>query len=139
MGYTLREIKVLRDTAIEANLENVEIVKKQHNAQLQRICNGIGPACFPDWLRKGISKIHPTLLPVAFIHDAEWHENSGFIGDFVASNRRFKRNGYKMAKFRYHWFDPRRYIVMRQASRLARICMLFGYPAWTSATRKKAK
>lgn len=139
MGYTLKEIKELRSLATEAKLEKAEILLEYHNSELQTICNGIGPECFPDWLREGISVMHPSLLPVAFIHDVEWHENDGRLSDFIASNHRFKRNGYKMAKHRYAWFDPRRYIVMRQASRLARICLLFGYPAWKAATKKEVK
>lgn len=134
MSYTLKEIKEIRLLATGAKLERAELTYAYHNAQLQGICNGIGPECFPEWLRKTLNALHPTLVPVAFIHDLEWHRGDGQVKSFLVSNLRFRRNGWRMAKFRYAWFDPRRYLVMRQASRFARLCTLFGWGAWTRAS-----
>ena len=99
---------------------------------LAQIYNGIGPDAFPEWLRKGVSALHPSLAAVAFIHDIEWHESDGSKEKFTASNDRFKRNGYRVAKAQFGWYNPRRWIVMNQARRFGNVCQLFGWSAWTS-------
>lgn len=72
---TLREIKHLKELAEELKLENREILGKYKLTELASIYNGIGPDCFPEWLRSAISSLHPSLAVVAFIHDVEWHES----------------------------------------------------------------
>ncbi len=131
MGYTLKEIKNIRKVALCANLENRELLWKYRNFQLQSLCNGIGPACFPEWARKLVSAMNPTLEPAAAIHDLEWLEGNGTIGSFFETNRRLRRNGWKLARKRYAWFDPRRYFVMHQACRFERLCNLFGWAVWS--------
>ena len=142
---TLKEIKELCDFAEECGLENREILAKYKNTELASIFNGIGPDVFPDWLRNTITALHPSLAVVAFIHDVEWHESDGSREKFTESNDRFKTNGYAVAKFKFGWYDPRRYIVMNQARRFGNICQLFGWSAWHNACecglcrRKKEK
>ena len=142
---TLKEIKELCDFAEECGLENREILAKYKNTELAAIFNGIGPDVFPDWLRNTITALHPSLAVVAFIHDVEWHESDGSREKFTESNERFKTNGYAVAKFKFGWYDPRRYIVMNQARRFGNICQLFGWGAWHDACecglcrRKKEK
>ena len=129
---TLKEIKELCDFAEECGLENREILAKYKNTELASIFNGIGPDVFPDWLRNTITALHPSLAVVAFIHDVEWHESDGSREKFTESNDRFKTNGYAVAKFKFGWYDPRRYIVMNQARRFGNICQAFGWNAWCS-------
>ena len=128
----LKEIKELKRQAEEFQLENREILGKYTMSELCSIYNGIGPDAFPEWLRNVISSLHPSLAVVAFIHDCEWHESDGGKEKFAASNDRFKRNGYAVAKAEYGWYNPRRYIVMNQARRFGNVCQLFGWKAWTS-------
>ena len=129
---TLKEIKELKQFAAECGLENREILDRYKNAELAAIFNGIGPDVFPDWLRNAITAIHPSLAVVAFIHDVEWHESDQSKEKFTESNERFKTNGYAVAKHKFGWYDPRRYIVMNQARRFGNICQLFGWGAWTT-------
>lgn len=136
MGYRLKDIKRLRLVAEAAGLERCDLLRKYRNAPLQRICNGIGPEAFPPWVRRVVTTLHPTLEPVAAIHDVEWHESDGSLRNFLASNLRFRRNGWRMAKWRYAWYDPRRYVVLRHARRFARLCTLFGWRAWNKQERK---
>ena len=49
---------------------------------------------------------------------------------FTESNRRFKRNGAKVAKAEFAWYNPRRYAVMNSARRFGNICQTFGWAAW---------
>lgn len=127
---TLIEIQRLCELVKKYELEGREILDKYRNVELASIYNGIGPDAFPEWLRDLISALHPSLAPVAFIHDVEWHESDRSDSKFTASNERFKRNGYTVAKKEFSWYNPRRYVVMNQARRFGNICQIFGWQAW---------
>ena len=128
--YSLEEIAALRQKCIALELEGREILDKYSDTELQTICNGIGPDLFPDWMRKIVSDIHPSLQVVAFIHDVEWYESDGEYDSFFWSNRRFVDNGIRVAFATYKWYDPRRYIVCWRANRLARCCHFGGWLAY---------
>ena len=74
-----------------------------------------------------LDALHPSLAPVAFIHDAEWSESENAPN--AESNARFRRNGVKVAYAAYGWWRPRRYKVMWDAWKFARICQRFGWSA----------
>lgn len=130
------KINKLRLEAWKIGLENSTILDKYSDFQLSIIYNGIGPESFPDWLRNVISALHPSLEMAALIHDAEWHETDGTKQSFKESNDRFKRNGYKIAKAKFKWYNPRRYIVMNQARRFGNACQMFGWKAWCLSLKK---
>ena len=135
---TLKEVKRLKALCNEYELEGREIFDTFTNTELASVFNGIGPESFPDWLRAVLDYIHPSLAPVAFIHDAEWSRSDGTKESFTASNERFKRNGYKVAKAEFSWWRPRRYLVMNDARRFGNICQTLGWNGWL-APLKKAK
>ena len=123
--------------AYDLKLENVHILDKYSITEISRIYNGIGPDRFPAELRELLNSLHPTLLPVALIHDVEYHVG-GTKEQFSASNRRFYTNG-KMAAFdAYGWYDPRRYLVWNKARQFANLCELFGYIGWTKAEKNES-
>ena len=124
------QLKELILTARRLKLEHVEILDKYSITEISRIYNGIGPDRFPDVIRELLDKLHPTLLPVALIHDIEYHEG-GTKEEFTASNSRFYTNGKTAAFDAYGWYDPRRYLVWNKARQFANICELFGYIGWT--------
>lgn len=128
----LKAIKNLKAQAKRLQLENHELISKYKMWELSSIYNGIGTNSFPEWLRNCISALHPSLEVVALIHDIEWHESDQSKKKFAESNDRFKRNGYKVAKTHYNWYNPLRYIVMNQARRFGNVCHLFGWPTWHS-------
>lgn len=128
----LKQIKELKDKAEDFLLENREIIRKYTMQELCSIYNGIGSAGMPEWLRNAVSALHPSLAVAAFIHDIEWHESDHTAEGFKASNDRFKRNGYAVAKAEYGWWNPRRYIVMNQARRFGNICQALGWGGWSS-------
>ena len=130
MGTTTEEARRLRELCEKYELEGREILAKYTDGQLAAIYNGIGPEAFPQWLRAALDAVHPSLAPVAFIHDAEWHESDGSASSFEASNDRFRRNGCKVACAAFGWWRPRRYKVMWDAVKFARVCQRFGWSAW---------
>jgi len=133
------EIMSLRKACEDMELENREILAKYTDGQLADIYNGIGPEGFPGWLRKALDALHPSLRPVAMIHDVEWHESDGSRATFDMSNARFRRNGCKVACESFGWWRPRRYKVMWDAVKFARVCQRFGWSAWRAPYEAREK
>ena len=134
---TLQEVRRLRLLCEKYELEGREILNHFSDEKLAEVFNGIGPEAFPDWLRAVLDFIHPSLEPVAFLHDAEWELSDGTKESFTASNERFKRNGYKVAKADFSWWGPRRYVVMNHARRFGNICQAFGWSAWMAPFKER--
>ena len=133
------EVKRLKALCDESDLEGREILSKDTDDELAAIFNGIGPDAFPQWLRSALDALHPSLAPVAFIHDVEWHESDGTETAFAESNARFRRNGCKVASAAFGWWRPRRYLVMWDAVKFARICQRFGWSAWLAPSKAQEK
>ena len=127
---SLKEVKRLKELCEKYELEGRGVLDGFPNTKLASMYNGIGPEKFPGWLRAVLDFIHPSLAPVAFIHDVEWTLSDGTKESFTASNKRFKRNGSKVAKAEYAWYNPRRYAVINSARRFGNICQTFGWAAW---------
>ena len=126
------EIRRLRRACEDMELENRELLAKYTDEQLSDMFNGIGPQGFPGWLRKALDALHPSLKPVAMIHDVEWSESDGRRETFDESNESFRRNGITVACESFGWWRPRRYKVMWDAVKFARICQTFGFGAFYS-------
>ena len=124
------EIRRLRRACEDMELENRELLAKYTDEQLSDMFNGIGPQGFPGWLRKALDALHPSLKPVAMIHDVEWSESDGRRETFDESNERFRRNGITVARESFGWWRPRRYKVIWDAVKFARICQVFGFGAF---------
>ena len=139
MGTTTEEARRLRELCEKYELENREILAKYTDEQLAAIYNGIGPEAFPQWLRAALDAVHPSLAPVAFIHDVEWHESDGSEESFAESNVRFRRNGIAVACAAFGWWRPRRYKVMWDAVKFARVCQRFGWSAWCAPYEARQK
>lgn len=135
----IEEVLSLRSQAIRLQLQKYDLVLHYSPKELMAICNGIGAQSFPQILRELLDALHPTLRPVAYIHDIQWYESDQTKESFTESNERFKRNGYKAAKAKYSWYNPKRYIVMNQARRFGNICQAFGWDAWLAGAEQRKK
>ena len=131
------EIRRLRKACEDMEQENRELLAKYTDEQLADMFNGIGPEGFPGWLRKALDALHPSLKPVAMIHDVEWSESDGRRETFDESNERFRRNGITVARESFGWWRPRRYKVMWDAVKFARICQTFGFGAFYAPYKAK--
>lgn len=134
--YTLEKIAALRQKCADLKLEGAEKLDKYTDAELQKICNGIGPEVFPYGVRSITTSLHPTLEPVAMLHDIDFEESDGTKTTFTAANDRYYSNGCIAAKAEYAWCNPVRYIVIAQALRHSRLCQLWG---WTGYKKQGAK
>ena len=137
--YTLEEIAALRQKCLSLKLDNAEILLKYTDAELQAICNGIGPDAFPDQLRDFISTMNPTLQPAAFIHDVEWYESTGDAEDFSESNSRLRQNGDRCAEAEYRWYNPLRYYVMWKAQKFAALCQFCGLEFYKQSKKESTE
>lgn len=135
---SITQIRKLRALCEAYQLEGREILCRHTDEELARIYNGIGPSSFPDWMRDALDAIHPSLRPVALIHDVEFEHSDGKEDSFRACNERFRCNGIKVAQAGFKWYNPRRYLVEFEAVKYAAVCQLFGWPVWARAQIKKA-
>jgi len=136
---SLLEVRLLRDQCEEYELEGREILAQHTDEELARIFNGIGPESFSEWSRSVLDRTHLTLRCCAFIHDVEFEHSDGTKEGFAAANRRFKRNGRKVANANFKWTDLRRYIVRFQASEYAWLCKNCGWKYWKAYAEKNGK
>ena len=134
----LEETRRLAALCEEHGLEGREILSRHTEAELALSYNGIGPESFPGWLRNLLDRLHPSLAPVAFIHDVEWSDSDGTREGFAASNARFKANGYRIARRTFPWWSIRRWLVMNDARRFGNLCQAFGWAAWRAPYEARA-
>ena len=135
----VEEVKELRALCEKYKLEHRDILDKYSDEELAEIYNGIGPSTFPEWMRESLDSLHPSLKPVAFIHDVEWQESDGTEESFTESNDRFRRNGVSVSSQAFSWYHPRRYLVMLEAVEFAYLCQWFGWSVWKNSNTKFAK
>ena len=121
--YSLKEIEEKIKLAKAAKLSGAELLDDTELAI--RVCNGIGAAWMPNWMRNVISGMNPSLVLAADIHDIRY-ELGGTEADRKAADDEMLENGYKLAAYRYGWYDPRRYLVRRQMKKFHMILREFG-------------
>ena len=78
--------------------------------RVSRVCNGIGAAWMPKWLRKFLGRMFPTLVLAADIHDIRY-EIGGKKLNRLLDDVEMLDNGIRLANYSYRFFDPRRYVV----------------------------
>ena len=101
MKYSIEEIAALVAAATRQKLARRELLEGFSFAELAEICNGIGPAAFPEWLSTALTRLHPTLEATAMIHDVEFSLSDGTRERFTEANARLRENGFKAAKYEY--------------------------------------
>lgn len=131
----IEEVENILRQCVDCGLDGMEITEQFTLEELASIYNGIGPDRFPEVLRTALDKLNPSLLPVAFIHDIQYHVG-GTKSDFTAANTLFKTNGKRMAFATYGWYDPRRYLVWNTARRFGNLCERFGLKGYNLKTEK---
>ena len=127
---TAPAISDLRALCVAADLEGREVLDRFTDTELRLIYNRLGPDSFPAWLRDLVSDANKWFEAAALIHDADWYLSDGTREHFTASNQRLRRNGHRLARHLFAWYDPRRYLYQNRASRFSNYCQLFGYSAW---------
>lgn len=135
---TAKDIQDARRLAETLDLEGKEHLLDNSIEKILSVVNGIGPGWFPKPIRKLINKLNPSLVPVSMIHDLDWHFADGTEEHFKASNMRFRRNGYKIADYKYPWYNHHRYIVRFQSWEFSRVCSkILGWMTYKALAEKR--
>ena len=125
--YSLNEIEEKLATAKKLGLSGAELLEDRERAQ--RVCNGIGAEWMPEIARKLISSLNPTLVLAADIHDIRY-DIGGTEADRKDADDEMLENGYKLANWKYRWYNPLRYWVRRKMRQFYEILRAFGGLAW---------
>ena len=112
--------------AVRLDLSGAELLRDPE--AVQRDCNGIGAEWMGEFLRGLVTKLNPSLKPVAAIHDRRYVIN-GSSADRKRADDEFLANGIKSGK-QYAWYRPRRYAVIKNAKRFYAALRMAGYKAW---------
>lgn len=123
---TREEATRLYAEAVHWDLSGAELLRDPE--AVQRDCNGIGAEWMGEYLRGLVTKLNPTLKPVAAIHDRRYVIN-GSSADRKRADEEFLTNGIRAAK-QYAWYRPRRYVVIRNAKRFYAALRMGGFAAW---------
>ena len=126
----------LMKLALQFDLAGNEVFDQFTVYEIHKIWNGIGPEWLPSILRNMVSKLHPSLEPVALIHDLQWSLSCKSVEHFTKTNDEFKENGKRIAFGLYGWYNPRRYLVWNQGYRFGRLCHAFGWNAYLAGKPK---
>ena len=129
------------DETIQRQAERLNLTgreKLQQRFQTETVCNGIGAAWFPAWLRRLLDRRHPTLVPVAWIHDLEYDEGGSRL-DRLKADWHFLTNGFRAAAGTYAADQLRRYAVMFDALRFFVLLRIGGAPAFRFTGAKAGK
>lgn len=106
--YTTAEILKKQSDAEAAGLAGAELLDDVERAV--QICNGIGACWMPEWLRALISRMFPTLVLPADIHDLRYEQGGNEL-DRLLADVEMLGNGIRNANHKYRRFDPLRYIT----------------------------
>lgn len=107
-----------------------------NSISIEQMCaayNGIGPAWFPEPLRKAVDKLDPVLRPIALPHDCRFTYGDGSREWFDNANDELEANGLKIADAEYRWYNPWRYVTRFRAHAYANACRIFGWDAYVIA------
>lgn len=107
----LVKAKEMRNKAKELDLINCQLLEDVE--LVAKTCNGIGAEWFPEWIRWAVTKLHPTLEVVSYIHDMEY-EIGGGIWVRMVNDFHWLCNGFTSGMKTYSWKQLRRYIVCGQ-------------------------
>ena len=128
MKYTGEYIADFRAACDRLHLKGADLIASLSDEQIIADVNGIGSASMPAALRRALDSLHPSLVYASHIHDLAWtYRRESTWKYFRESNADFESNGIIIAKDRYSWWDPRRWLAIRSAKNLRAILDQWGY------------
>lgn len=131
--YSIEEIVQAQETAKRLKLTGWKRFCAIDPITLAKVCNGVGPEWLGKLPRDLLTWRFGRLAVAAMLHDVAYEYGTGTDEDFKNANIDLKENGYLIAKDKFAWYDPRRYLVMRDAGRIAAVCQAFGRKAYDEA------
>lgn len=130
---TQDDINTAKKLATELNLIGARVVIETDPDELLEVCNGVGPAWFPRNLRNLIDKFSWVQKINSIFHDMLYQTGDLTLRNFIYCNHAYRVNGEKIARYKYPWYNPRRYLECARARRFAALCDATGWPAYVAA------
>ena len=130
---TPHEITEALHEALRLKLSGWELLLDTERAVAE--CNGIG-ARWMGWFCKVLNILCPSLVTASAIHDMRYFKNQG---DRHKWDDEFESNCRTIARDKFSWYDPRRYLAFWVARRLHIALTIGGEIAWIQAGKEKAQ
>ena len=130
MKYRKTEAEHLYRMAREYQLNGAELLADAD--VVMRECNGVGADWMPDSLTVICTKMVPVMEVPAAIHDLRYAAGV----DRLVADTEFLGNVMRVIELTYAWYDPRRYINRRRATRFYTYLRAFGGRAWEEARKR---
>ena len=121
--YTIEQAKDLYARARRLKLLNADYLADPE--RVAAVCNGVGPACWPEVMRKLADKLSPVMELAAAIHDIAYAAG-GDDSDRLAADLVFRANCLISIEAKYPWYHPGRYVMRARASRYYEYLRIFG-------------
>ena len=121
--YTIEQAKELYAEAVRLKLLRSDNLFDP--VRVSKVCNGIGPECWPEVMRKLADKLYPVMELAAAIHDVDY-DRGGDFSDRLAADLVFRANCELAIRAKYAWYHPWRYVKLAQAERFYEYLRLFG-------------
>ena len=137
--YSHCEIKRLLGVIKSAGLEYPQDFSRATNADLQRICNGIGADWMTDASRRKLTSMMSYAEAAAMIHDYEYHFSNASEKWRAKVDERFLMNALREIRYKFKWWQPKRWFAERAV--LIGYCVLqrVGRAAWAIAFCERYK
>ena len=98
-----------------------------------RECNGCGADWMPKWIRTFLDFVLRLFAPAVAIHDMRYYKNDSVRESW---DDEFLENCQRIAKDKYSWCNPLRYVALFAARRLYIALLIGGELAWREAGKR---
>lgn len=129
---TENDVVSMRTEAERLQLSGRELL--ENSAMVIEECNGIG-AEWMGFMAGVISKLHPSCVIAAHIHDLRYYIGGDEI-DRLRADAEFLANCLILIYDSYKWYDPRRYIALHTAIKFFFLARIGGRFSWTFTKQK---
>lgn len=133
--YTADEIGEILKTVRDAGLSAPDEMLSAPVVQLQTVCNGVGGESMNPRLRALVSKVYGFATATAAVHDWRYHHSDGSPRARKLADGEFLENGMAELKFRFNWYDWRRWWGERKLVLAYRALEIAGDGDWCIAFR----
>lgn len=131
--YTEQDIEELWKSVYFYELEYSEVMNSKTNAELAKVCNGIGSDAMPEQLRNGLTIFLFRYQPAGFIHDADYEYKPVSKEE---ADLRFYENMLRIWKKDFgwkRWFTRMGRAERAEISACYAAVKFFGGSAWSAA------
>ena len=137
--YSKKQLLQILETIKSAKLNAPNAFVSAPIADLQKICNGIGADWQSEASRRKLTRMMSYAEASAAIHDWQYYMSNGSESWRAAVDEEFLVNALREIRFKFKWYNPRRWLAERAV--LVGYCVLqrVGRAAWAIAHCERCK